>query len=379
MLGPSIRLFRLFGIEVGIHFSWFLIFGLLTWSLAVGFFPAQIPDLQQGEAWVMGALSSLLLFGSVLVHEMAHALVARWRGLDARSITLFLFGGVTNLGGESKRPSTEFLVAIVGPLASFAIAGVALLVTEVLGIDTRAGLIAGYLALVNAILGLFNLIPGFPLDGGRVLRAVVWTATGSLRRGTEVAGRVGQLVAYGLMIWGFWRVLDGDFLGGLWMVAIGWFLNSAAVSSVGQVIVDQRLSGLHVRDVLRPDETSILPGRSVTELIEEVMLPGNRRAVPVVDGRLVGIVTLGDVRGVARDKRHETAVAEIMSRSDGLITVAPDDSLMQALEALGKGDFEQVPVVERGRLLGLLTRADIVRAIQVRELVDERQEGAGRT
>jgi Zn-dependent protease/CBS domain-containing protein len=377
VIGQSFRLFRVFGIDVGIHVSWLLIFALVTFSLAVGFFPLYFEDLSVSEAWLLGAVASLLLFGSVLVHELAHALVARRRGLEATSITLFLFGGVANLGSDTKRPSTEFLVAIVGPITSFAIAGVAWVASEALGPDTRAGLVAFYLAVINALLAVFNLVPGFPLDGGRVLRAIVWNATGSRRRGTEVAGRVGQLVAYGLMVWGFVRVLGGDLLGGIWTLAIGWFLNSAAIASVQQVVVDQRLSGLRVRDVLRPDETSVLPGRSVAELIDEVMLPDSRRAVPVVDGRLVGIVTLSDVRKVDAEKRRETSVAEIMSGPDGLVTVSPEDRLMTALEALGKGDFEQVPVVDRGTLLGLLNRADIVRAIQVRELLDA--EGDGRT
>ncbi len=370
MLGSSMRLFRIFGIDVGVHASWLVIFGLVSWSLAVGYFPTRISGLPAGEAWLMGVAASLLLFASVLVHELAHSLVARWRGLDARSITLFIFGGVSNLGSEAKRPSTEFLVAIVGPLTSLAIAGLAFVATAALGPDTRAGLVTGYLAAINALLAGFNLIPGFPLDGGRLLRAIVWNVTGSFRRGTEIAGRAGQLVAYGLMIWGFTRVLGGELFGGIWIVAIGWFLNSAASLSLQQVIVDQRLTGIRVHDVLRPDDTAIAPGESVAALIDEVVLPGNRRAVPVVDGRLVGIVTLGDVRAVPPGRRATTTVAEIMGGRDGLVTVRPADTLLSALEALGRGDYEQVPVVDQGVLVGLLTRADIVRAIQVRELVD---------
>ena len=318
----------------------------------------------------MGVAASLLLFASVLVHELAHSLVARSRGLEATSITLFIFGGVSNLGGEAKRPSTEFLVAIVGPLTSAAIAGLGLIAAVWLGPDTRAGLVAGYLAVVNALLAGFNLIPGFPLDGGRLLRAIVWSATGSFRRATEIAVRVGQLVAYGLMAWGFMRVLGGELFGGLWIIAIGWFLNNAASLTLQQVVVDHRLSGIRVRDVVRPDDTAISPGESVATLIDEVMLPGNRRAVPVVDGRIVGIVTLGDVRAVAPERRDSTTVGEVMGGRLGLVTVLPEDTMLSALEALGRGDYEQVPVVDRGVLVGLLTRADIVRAIQVRELLD---------
>jgi Zn-dependent protease/CBS domain-containing protein len=382
VIGRGVPLFRIFGIEVGIHFSWLIIFGLVTWSLAVGFFPGQIEDLPVAEAWILGAIASLLLFASVLVHELAHAFMARREGLEAKSITLFLFGGVANLGGDAKKPSTEFLVAVVGPLTSFAIAGVSGAAALALGLDTRAGLVAAYLGAVNALLAVFNLIPGFPLDGGRLLRALVWQFTGSLRRATQVAGFVGQVFAWGLMFWGFLRLLQGDLIFGIWTVAIGWFLNSAASMSVQQVIVDQRLSGIRVRDVLRADRSSVSPGHSVAELIDLVMLPGNRRAVPVVDGRLVGIVTLGDVRAVPPERRGTTRVAEVMSgmsrEGPGLVTVRPDDTLLSALEALGSGDFEQVPVVDRGELLGLLTRADIVRAIQVRELVEAEEESKDR-
>jgi Zn-dependent protease/CBS domain-containing protein len=381
VIGRGFPLLRIFGIEVGIHWSWLIIFALVTWSLAVGFFPGRIEDLAVAEGWVLGAVASVLLFVSVLVHELAHAFMARRQGLEAKSITLFLFGGVANLGGDAKKPSAEFLIAVVGPLTSLAIAAIAGAAALSLGLETRAGLVAGYLGAVNALLAVFNLIPGFPLDGGRLLRAIVWRLTGNIQRATRVAGFVGQLFAWGLMFWGFLRLLAGDLVFGVWTVAIGWFLNSAASMSVQQVIVDQRLSGLRVRDVLRADRTAVGPGHSVAELIELVMLPGNRRAVPVVDGRLVGIVTLGDVRSVSPDKRAETPVAEIMSGATGdgpgLVTVRPDDTLLGALEALGSGDFEQVPVVDRGELLGLLTRADIVRAIQVRELVETEGEDQG--
>ena len=193
MLRSSFRLFTIMGIEVGVHVSWLIIFGLVTWSLAVGYFPTLLTDLSDQAALALGAIAAVLLFASVLLHELAHSFVARWRGLDARSITLFLFGGVSNLGGDAKRPSTEFIVAIVGPLSSLAIAAVAFAAASLLGPDNPAGATAGYLALVNLLLAGFNLLPGFPLDGGRVLRAIVWNATDSRRRGTEIAAMVGPV------------------------------------------------------------------------------------------------------------------------------------------------------------------------------------------
>ena len=234
----SFRIFRVAGIDVGVHPSWLLIFGLVTWSLATGYFPFSLPGLDATMYWVLGIASALLLFGSVLVHELAHSLVAKAQGLDARSITLFIFGGVSNLSSESPRPFVEFLVAVVGPLSSFAIAGLAYLGALASPAGSAPESVLGYLALVNVLLGAFNLIPGFPLDGGRVFRSIVWQATGSLVRATEIAAAAGTLVAYGFFVWGFIRVMNGELLAGIWIAAIGWFLQNAAAASVQQVRVE---------------------------------------------------------------------------------------------------------------------------------------------
>jgi Zn-dependent protease len=370
VLQGSIRLFRVLGIDIAIHPSWLIIFGLVTWSLATGYFPGTIAGLPEAEAWLLGLVASLLLFGSVLVHELAHSIVARARGLEARSITLFIFGGVSSLSGEAPRPSTEFLVAVVGPLTSFAIAALSFGVAAVLPLRSPAGAVAGYLAVVNLLLGAFNLIPGFPLDGGRVFRAIVWNVTGSLRRGTEVAVAVGRLVAYGFFAWGFVSVLGGD-LGGIWIVALGWFLENAASSSLAASRLEPLLAGARVRDFVTQDASAVGPETTVAELIDEHFLPGNRRAMPVVaEGRLMGMVTLGDIRHVAPERRATTPVGEVMGGGAGLVTVRPEDSLKDALAALTGGEFEQVPVVDGGRLVAVLTRADLIRQIQLRDVLD---------
>ena len=374
MLTNSIRLFRVGGIEVGIHYSWLVIFALVTWSLAVGVFPQLIPGLDAGEAWVLGAVAALLLFVSVLIHELAHSFVARARGLDARSITLFIFGGVSNLGGEAKVPATEFLVAVVGPVTSFVIAalsfGVASAVAEI-----RISAVASYLAFINLVLGLFNLIPGFPLDGGRVLRAIIWNATGSLRRATDIAANVGKLVAYGFLALGFVRLFGNDIIGGVWTAAIGWFLHNAASSSQMQVVLESRLANVRVGTVVRPDPSAVPPELPVSRLIEEYLLPGNRRAMPVVtDGRLVGMVTISDIQQVPVEARASMVVGQVMGGREGLVTVSPSDSLRRAVELLGEHDFEQLPVIADGRLAGVLTRADVMRQLQLREALDVRAE-----
>jgi Zn-dependent protease len=364
----SLRLFRIAGIDVGVHPSWLVIFGLVTWSLASGYYPVALPDAAPTTHWLLGAISALLLFGAVLVHELAHSLVARAQGLEARSITLFIFGGVSNLGGESPRPGVEFVVSVVGPLSSFAIAALAWFGASVAPAGSATEAVLSYLALVNGALGLFNLIPGFPLDGGRVLRSIVWQATGSLRRATEVAAAAGTLVAYGFLVWGFIQVLNGEFLSGIWIAAIGWFLQSASVASVQQVRLEEALRGTRVAEIVRQDSSAVAPEIPVADLIEDYFLPQNRRAMPVAeDGRLLGIVTLGDIREVPPDRRATTSVGSVMGGRDGVVTVTPSASLAAALEALGRGDYEQVPVVDNGRLVGMLTRADVLRQFQLRE------------
>jgi Zn-dependent protease len=362
----SFRLFRVFGIDVGIHPSWLLIFGLVTWSLATGYFPFALRDRDPVTNWLLGVVAAILLFASVLVHELAHSLVAKAQGLEAKSITLFIFGGVSNLGGESPRPRVEFLIAVVGPLSSFVVAGLAWLGAVAAPSRSAPEAVLGYLAIVNGLLGAFNLIPGFPLDGGRVFRSVIWQATGSLRRATEIAAAAGTLVAYGFFVWGFIRVVNNELLAGIWIAAIGWFLQDAASASVQQVRVESTLRGTTVADILRPDPATVQPGTTVSELIEQHLLPDNRRAMPVVDGRLIGIVTLSDIRKLPPAERATTPVAAVMGGRDGVVTVTPRSTLADALEALGRGDFEQVPVVDDGRVLGLITRADVVRHFQLR-------------
>ncbi len=370
----AFRLFSVRGIDVSIHVSWLIVFALLTWSLAVGYFPAAIPGLDATLAWVLGAVATVLLFASVLVHELSHSFVARSRGLEVSSITLFIFGGVSNLATEPKDARTEFWVAIVGPLSSFVIAaiafGIALLMT-----DERLQALFAYLAIVNALLGGFNLIPGFPLDGGRVLRSIAWGMTHSLRRATEIAVGAGQIVGGLFILWGILQVFNGNLVNGLWIAAIGWFLQNAASSSLKQVVLEERLRDVPVASVMSRDTSSVMPGTTVAELIEEHLLPRNRRAMAVTDnGRLVGIVTLGDISGVAAERRDTTTVAEVMGGRDGLVTVTPRQTLDEAIGALTGHDLEQVPVLDGREFVGMLTRAAVMRQLQLRETLDVEPE-----
>ncbi len=373
MLSNSIRLFTIRGIEVGVHYSWLIIFLLMTWSLSTYVFPRD-PTLSRGlatlEFWILGVVTTLLLFVSVLIHELAHSFVAKARGLEARSITLFIFGGVSNLSGDAKSARTEFMVAIVGPLTSFALAAVAYGV-DVAVAEPRVSVVAAYLVFINLTLGAFNLIPGFPLDGGRVLRAVLWGATGSMRKATVWSGNVGKLIAWLMFGFGLFLAFDGNVVNGVWFAAIAWFLHNAAAASIEQVVVQSRLDRVKAREVVQPMEVTAPPGISVAELVDGYMLPHNLRAVPVTDnGRLVGIVTISDVMRVPVDGRAKVAVAEIMGGSSGIYSVPGEARVLDAIELMAEHDLEQLPVMEEGRLLGLLTRADVMRQLQLREALN---------
>ena len=370
MLSNSIRLFTIRGIEVGIHYSWLIIFGLMTWSLSVYVFPQELRGLGSIEYWVLGAATALLLFVSVLIHELAHSFVALARGLQARSITLFIFGGVSSLGGDAKEASTEFLVAIVGPLTSFVLAGVAYGVA--IGVnEPRVDLVASYLVYINLVLGLFNLVPGFPLDGGRVLRSVLWGMTNNMRKATEWAANVGKIVAWGMFASALFLVFDGNYISGIWMAAIAWFLHNAASNSVQQLVFETRLRRVRARDVVAADETTVPPGLSVAELIEQYLLPTNRRALAVTDnGRLVGIVTISDILKVPVAERAKVSVAEVMGGREGMFTVTADARVQDAVELLAEHELEQLPVMDGTRYVGMLTRADVMRQLQLREALD---------
>ena len=370
MLNNSVRLFTIRGIEVGVHYSWLIIFGLMTWSLSSYVFPLDLRGQSAVTYWILGAITALLLFVSVLIHELAHSFVALARGLKARSITLFIFGGVSSLGGEAKEASTEFLVAIVGPLTSFVLAGVAYVVATVVS-EPRVELVASYLVYINLVLGAFNLVPGFPLDGGRVLRSILWKTMNNMRRATEWAANAGKVVAWGLFAYALFLVFDGQYIGGIWMAAIAWFLHNAASNSVQQQVFETRLSRVRAMDVVRADEPTVPPGLSVAELIDDYLLPTNRRAVAVTDnGRLVGIVTVSDILKVPAAERGRVMVAEVMGGREGLHTIAAKARVQDAVELLAEHDLEQLPVVDDGRFVGLLTRADVMRQLQLREALD---------
>lgn len=362
----SFRLGYIAGFEIGIHYTWLLALFLIAWSLAVGYFPSTYPAWTPLTYWITGILASLFLFASVLVHELAHSFVARSRGLPVRSITLFIFGGVSNIEREPEKPAVEFAMSVVGPVSSLLLAGVFWVLSQAVGKSDSPGYaILNYLKWVNALLAAFNILPGFPLDGGRVLRSIIWGATGNLTKATNIAASTGQVFGWALIAYGVFRLMADDFLGGLWIAFIGWFLASAADASRREVTLREQLNGVSVMEVMEPNPETISPTTSIERLVHDIFLQHGRRAAPVSqDDHVVGIVTLPDVRGVPQTEWAITPVARVMTK-EPIYYVKPEDDLNSALKLLSEHSLNQLLVLKEGRLVGLINRADIIRYLQV--------------
>jgi Zn-dependent protease/CBS domain-containing protein len=364
----SLHVGKIAGISIDINYSWLIILVLLTVSLAIDWFPATIPGLSTGAYWGIGLIAAILLFASVLAHELAHSLVARARGLPVKSITLFIFGGVSNLEQEPHSAGVEFQITIVGPLASLIIGGIAWEVGRVVvGVSRPLAAILIYLGLTNVLLGVFNLIPGFPLDGGRVLRSIIWEASGNLRTATRWAARVGQVIAYLFILAGLWEFFIGNFLDGLWIGFTGWFLLTAAQSANTHAMLESLLRGVSVGEVMNPYPITVPAGMALQELVDGYLLPRGRRAALVTQwDQLAGLVTLSDVRHVPREQWSQLPVSAVMVPLPKLLTVRPQQSLNDVLPLMANRDVNQAPVLDGERLVGMLSRDAIVRFLEVR-------------
>jgi Zn-dependent protease/CBS domain-containing protein len=353
-------LFRIRGIPVRVHMSWLVVVGLLTWSLAVGYFPQVLPDLPAAAYWAKGLLATLLLFTSVFLHELSHALVALRYGIPVSSITLHIFGGVSQLDREPDRPGVEFAVAIVGPLTSLAIAAVLSLAQWLLQPPPGPSAVIAYLIAVNILVGLFNLVPGFPLDGGRLLRSALWKARGSLAWATKMASGVGSGFAFVLIGFGIFRAFGGEFVGGLWLVLIGLFLRQAAAGSYQQLILRRTLEPLKVRDVMTREVIHVSPDLSVARVVDEFFWRHRVSTFPVVvDGRVVGIVGLERIKALPRERWSEVLVHDLMlPLSESLITT-PETSLWEAFNKLARNGLGRLGVLEGERLVGYLSIKDV--------------------
>ncbi len=368
----QIKLGRVFGIEIGLHYSWLIIAFLIAFSLA-GHFGETHPSWGRGIIWGMAITTALLFFAAIVAHELSHALVARWRGLPVRSITLFALGGVAQLEKDAEDAKTEFLVSVVGPIASAVIGLVCLMLAWALGwvmmAEPATPIVAMlvWLGYINLGLAVFNMLPGFPMDGGRVLRAIIWWRTGSAQRATRAASLTGQVVAFGFIVFGIYRFIGGAGFGGLWMAFIGWFLFNAAKSSYAQQELTERLRGVTVGDLMTLDCVQVDGNDNLQTFVNDYLLHTGQGCFLVAEnGVVTGLITPNEVKGIPKARWPFTLVYDVMRPLKELRTVSPETPVSEALEIIGREDINQLPALANGRLEGIISREQILRYLITR-------------
>lgn len=360
----SFQIGKLFGISIRIHYSWFIVFALVAGSLGFSYFPDVYPGWSSVKYWLMGIIAALTFFSSVLAHELAHSLVSKSRGVPVHSITLFIFGGVARLSDEPKSPGSEFWMAVAGPATSIGLGivfGVVYLATRktMITFSALAGLLLGF----NVFVAAFNLVPGFPLDGGRILRSIIWKITGNLRKSTRIASVMGRIIAYLLILLGAARIISGDWFYGMWTAFIGWFLRNAALSGYRQLALREMLQGVKASEIMISDCQELPGDLTIQELLNNYV-PNIHRCFPVMDnGHVIGIITMQSVREIPREQWETTRVAEVMISFAEVKTVHPDDDLYTVMRQMAEEDVNQLPVVEDGQFMGIIERGDLIKFI----------------
>ncbi len=364
--GPGWKIGRVMGIPIYVSWTWFFIFVLITVTLATQF-STEHPSWTPAQHWTVGVVTSLLFFGSVLFHELGHSTVALRYKMRVVSITLFIFGGMARIAKEAERPMQEFNIAVAGPVASFLLAAVFFGIALPFSPNSMVGVTCLYLAEINALLGAFNLVPGMPLDGGRILRAIAWAKTKDPNRATQLASRSGQFLAYLLILAGIViAVQSGHWLGGLWWVFIGWFLLSAAQQSYAQVAVRRMLDGLHASDVMSAELPTIDRTLSLEDYLREVLRTGRRCHLVLGNNEMVGLITLQNVRHFPREEWVNTSIQAAMLPRDRVEWAQADEPALGILERMQSNDINQMPVLRDGQVVGMVSRDAMLRVIQTR-------------
>jgi Zn-dependent protease/CBS domain-containing protein len=366
-MGKSIRVFRINGIPIGFHPSWFIIFVFLTWSLANGYFADRAADLAFPGIWVLGLATSLMFFASVLAHELGHAFVALRNNIPVKSISLFFLGGVAEIEREPATPGEEFRIAIAGPIVSLALALGFNSLTQVIGDFSYLGSAFSYLGRVNLLLGLFNLVPGFPMDGGRILRAVIWKLNGDFYQATRAASFTGQLVAYGFIAYGVFNAFTGNLVNGIWMGFLGMFLLNIAGGATARAKLQQKLDGIKVNQVMSCDYPSIPGETTLDQLVNSTLAYNSQGTFMVVENeRSPGILTLREIAAVPRHLWSRIKAREVMKSLENLVSISPETPVLAALEKMEAADLRLIPVVDGLQIKGILSRENVRHYLKLR-------------
>ncbi len=360
------RIGKAFGIPIEVNASWLVIFGLILWSLSAALFPSIVPGLGSATYWLMGVATTLAFFGSLLLHELSHSLVSRHYGLQVRRIVLFIFGGVSEATDEMPSAKVEFWVGIAGPLMSVFLGAASWAVSLLMAAIGNVPLtvVFQWLAVVNVALAVFNMLPGFPLDGGRVLRAAAWQITGSHRKATRIATRGGQIIAGLLMAWAFIRLVNGDLLGGVWVGFLGYLLFQAASSSYGDLVMRDALSHVGVSDLMSRNVQTLHPEMTVRDAVETTLSHHPFGGYPVADGHLHGILQATDVKRVPAGEWPRLRVSELMRPLDEEQALGPETTVTEALERFNRLGVGRLPVIQDGELVGILSQSDVMRWLE---------------
>lgn len=364
----NIRLGSVWGIPIGLNNSWFVIFALVIFSLSSGYFPAEYPQLSTLAHVGLAALTAVGLFGSVLLHELGHALVALRNGIAVKGITLFLFGGVAQISREPHTPGAEFRIAIAGPLVSFGLAG---FFGALWLLDRHIPLLAApslYLMRINLILALFNMVPGYPLDGGRVLRALIWKLSGNQGRATRIASGAGQVVAYSFFGLGALTILSGNLFNGLWLILIGGFLLNAASAASSQVTVQEKLRGVTVAQAMERNLATVPLWATLQQIVAERVLQRGEASFLVVDNgsQAQGLLTLEDITRTPQARWPLTTAAQVMVPLRQVLQIEAEQDLLRALQKMEEMEAHHAAVMEWNRLIGVLSREQVLRYLRMR-------------
>lgn len=375
MFGKRLSLFKLFGFEVRLDLSWLILAVLITWTLAQGVFPHYYKDLSGITYWLMGAAGALGLFISIVFHEFWHSMVARRNGLPMKGITLFIFGGVAEMGDEPPNPNAEFKMAIAGPASSIVL-GLGLYGIVFLGKSMKwpvsFNAVINYLGFINLLLAGFNLIPAFPLDGGRVLRSLLWKWKNNLRWATRIASNIGSGFGIFLIVLGVFSVLGGSFIGGIWWFLIGMFLKGASETSYQQVLIRKGLEGEKVRRFMNSELVTVPPDISVADLVDRYIYKHHYKMYPVQEeGKLIGCVTINQIKGIPVDERKKKRVADLAINCNQDNTISPDEDAMKALSKMNQSKSSRLMVVEDGRLIGMIALKDMMKLLSIKVDLEE--------